>query len=208
MSNTNQHTPEGMIRNRKGGFDPISQVKDIDLQRHELVGELADEAKELNKRIAQFKRKLADSIETHVQLCGEKYGITLGGTKGNVTLTNYDQTERIIRSISETIDLDERMVVAQELMTQYANTLSQTTQNEEVKALINWAFQADRKGKLNTNRILELRKLKITHETWQRAMDALNESLFVAGSKTYYRVYQRPTPEDEYKQISLEMSKV
>ena len=74
--------------------------------------------------------------------------------------------------------------------------------------LITEAFNADKEGKINTGRVLALRRLDIKDERWQSAMTAIGESLQVVGSKEYVRFYQRLDGTDQYTPISLDVAGV
>ena len=52
-------------------------------------------------------------------------------------------------------------------------------------------LNADKTGKINTKRVLSLRRLDIKDERWLRAMDAIGDSIQVAGSKSYIRIYKQ-----------------
>ncbi|MNR12659.1 hypothetical protein D3C85_1290270 [compost metagenome] len=54
-------------------------------------------------------------------------------------------------------------------------------------AIIQDAFEVDREGKVNTGRILSLRKLNIDDERWPTAMQAIADSIIVSGTKAYVR---------------------
>ena len=77
----------------------------------------------------------------------------------------------------------------------------------ELKTLINAAFQVDKEGNISTARVLGLRRLQITDEKWQRAMDALSDSLQVHISKPFVRVYRRGE-DGEYQLMNLDVAKV
>ena len=70
------------------------------------------------------------------------------------------------------------------------------------------AFQTDKEGKINTGRVLALRRLDIRDEKWQKAMLAIGESLQVVGSKEYVRFYERIGNTDQYRPISLDVAAV
>ena len=70
------------------------------------------------------------------------------------------------------------------------------------------AFQTDKEGKINTGRVLALRRLDIRNEKWQKAMQAIGESLQVVGSKEYVRIYERIGNTDQYRPISLDVAAV
>ena len=67
--------------------------------------------------------------------------------------------------------------------------------------------QVDKEGNISTARVLGLRRLQITDEKWQRAMDALSDSLQVHISKPFVRVYQRGE-DGEYQLMNLDVAKV
>ena len=71
--------------------------------------------------------------------------------------------------------------------------------------LINDAFQVDKAGNINTKRVLGLRRLDIQDERWQQAMQAISDSLQVAGSKEYLRIYLRKG-DGSYRQIKLDVA--
>ncbi|OYY06769.1 MAG: hypothetical protein B7Y70_16030 [Rhizobiales bacterium 35-68-8] len=44
-------------------------------------------------------------------------------------------------------------------------------------------------------------------ERWQEAMRAIRDSIRVIGSKTYYRFYERDTPDGEWRPISIDLAR-
>ena len=78
----------------------------------------------------------------------------------------------------------------------------------EIKALIDRAFEVDKEGRLNTGRILTLRRVNIDDARWHQAMQAIGDSIQVVGSKSYVRVYRRKGDSDVYEQISLDIAGV
>ena len=95
--------------------------------------------------------------------------------------------------------------MAKELIDQCIHEWSNGARSE-IRALVNDAFQVDKEGRVNTARILSLRRLDIQDEKWLTAMQAIGESIQVAGSKTYFRVYERVGDSDQYKAIVLDIA--
>ena len=62
--------------------------------------------------------------------------------------------------------------------------------------------------KINTGRVLALRRLDIRDAKWQKAMQAIGESLQVVGSKEYVRFYERVGDGDQYQPINLDVAAV
>ncbi|WP_035384009.1 DUF3164 family protein [Ferriphaselus sp. R-1] len=199
--------PEGYMQDAKGALWPKDTVREIDLVRDELVREIVGKAKAQSEALAQFKAGVFGDIEAFIQLSGEKYGVKMGGIKGNVSLLSFDGRFKVQRAVAESLTFDERLQVAKELIDQCIHEWSQGSRSE-IRALINDAFQVDKEGRVNSARILSLRRLDIKDEKWNRAMLAIGESIQVAGSKTYFRVYERVGDTDQYRPISLDIAAV
>lgn len=88
------------------------------------------------------------------------------------------------------------------------NLVTRWLANDNIKALVNHAFQTDKAGKINTGRVLGLRQLNITDEKWQKAMQAISDSIRVASSKPYVRFYKRDDESGDYAHISLDAAAV
>ena len=85
------------------------------------------------------------------------------------------------------------------------------TRNEaldKIKALVNHAFQTDKEGKINTGRVLGLRRLDIPDAKWQSAMQAIADSMQTASTKPSVRFYTRNDTTGEYQPISLDVAAV
>lgn len=195
---------EEYMTDAQGRLVPVEMVKEIDRERDSIVRELVARAKEVAGEIDIFKTKAMGDIQAFVDLSSEKYGVKKGGVKGNVTLMSFDGAYKVQRAIDETIEFDERLQAAKKLIDECLHDWSEGSR-PEIKALINDAFYVDKKGKLNANRIMGLRRLDIKDVKWQKAMTAIGESLQVTGSKAYIRIYERQ-PDGGYKQISLDVA--
>ena len=182
-------------------------VKPIDRARDDLVRELVGKAKAASAVLADFKAKAFGDIGAFVEMSGEQYGVKLGGVKGNVTLLSFDGRFKIVRQIQEHLVFDERLQAAKQLIDECIQTWTEGS-SDEIKALINDAFQVNKEGKINTARVLGLKRLNINDEKWLRAMQAIADSVQVAGSKPYIRIYERVGDTDQYQPISLDVAAV
>lgn len=206
MNNENQ-IPSGYWQDAKGALIPESIIKPIDKERNALVLELVDQAKKLNQQMKLFKNAAFGDIAAFVELSAEQYQVKIGGKKGNITLTTFDGKYKIQRSIQEHISFDERLQAAKELVD---SCLKDWTANAspELKAIIDRAFDVDKQGKINTTRVLALRRLDIRDDRWLKAMTAISEAVQVTGSKSYLRVFERIGDTDQYQPISLDIAGV
>lgn len=180
----------GYWEDASGNLVPVTKIKDVDKLRHEVVCELAQKAKELSAALAQFKAAAMGEVEAFVSTSFLQYELKVGGKKGNVTLTSFDGRFQVVRQMQETLAFDERLQAAKELIDQCVHAWSEGA-NDNIMALVNHAFQVDQEGKVNTGRVLGLRKLDIKDDGWLKAMEAIADSIRTASSKPYVRFYER-----------------
>jgi hypothetical protein len=210
MMNNTVHknpTPAGFMTNARGHLVPVSKVAEIDKLRDQTVRNLVDMANELSRALGAFKVQAFSDISAFCQTSAEQYDAKVGGDKGNVTLQSFDGRFKVIRSLQESISFDERLQAAKALIDECITGWAKDS-SDEIKVLVNDAFQVDKQGSVSTNRILGLRRLKIEHPTWRRAMDAISDSLQVVGSRSYVRIYQRVGDTDRWEPIALDLATV
>lgn len=172
------------MKDRKGRLVPIAQVSDYDLAMDSFVREQVAAAKVKSADLSDFKQRSFDECYAWLDLVAEKYGRTRGGVKGNVTFSSFDGSEQITIRVQETLTFGPELQIAKDLIDECVTEWSEGA-NANLRAIISDAFQVDKEGQLNTGRILSLRRVKIQDERWNRAMEAISESLQVAMSKTY-----------------------
>lgn len=198
--------PTGYRQDSRGRLVAEQLIKPIDQARDELVLELVSKAKVLNSLLKEFKTGAFNDITAFVQLSAEQYRASIGGKKGNVTLMSFDGQYMVRRQIQETIRFDERLQAAKTLIDECLAEWVEGAR-DELRALINDAFRVDQEGNIRTGQVLGLRRLEITDERWQRAMQAIGDAVQVVGSKAYVRVYERDQ-DGQYQPITLDMAGV
>ena len=208
MSNQAQTTqvPEGYMQNAKGHLIPVDKVKPVDKLRDEVVKDMIAIAIKQRAEMRAAKNRLFYSFNDFVELSAQEYEVMLGGKKGNTTLLSYDGKYKVQVAVSENIVFDERLQVAKQLIDECLTEWTQDS-NDNIKALINQAFQVDKEGKVSTARVLALRSLDINDAKWDRAMDAISDAIQVTDTKEYIRFYERDEA-GAYHQISLDFSNV
>jgi hypothetical protein len=196
--------PKGYWRNAEGSLVPVSKIKDIDKLRHQRVTELCDAAKKASQNLLAFKLTAMDGVQAFVDESLAEYDVKHGGRKGNITLVSFDGRYKIVRAMQDSIVFDERLQAAKALIDECVKTWSKGS-NDNIKVLINDAFQVDKKGGVNTGRVLGLRSLAIHDDKWQLAMTAIGDSMKVASTKPYIRFYERDES-GEYRPITLDVA--
>lgn len=199
--------PAGYLQNASGHLVPETQVREQDKLRDLTVRELVEKAKSLNAALAEFKKTALSEIADLIQIAADRYEITIGGRKGNVSLTSYDGRYKVQRHMADQISFTEELEAAKTLIIECIDRWSEGA-NPHIRALIDRAFRTDTKGQIKTAAVLELLRLDIDDEAWQRAMEALKDSIQTIGTAVYVRVYERVGATDQYRQITLDLASV
>lgn len=199
--------PKGYWQDAKGNLIPIAKIKEVDKERHALVTELAEDAKQLQEVLRDFKLSLLVGIQKFLDDSAARYNAKMRGAagKGNVQLVSFDGRYKVLRAVQDSIAFDERLQVAKSIIDERVHVWSKGA-NSNIKALVNHAFQVDAVGKVSVGRILSLKQIKIDDPEWLKAMQAINDSMQVASSKTYVRLYERDEATGEYQPISLDIA--
>lgn len=199
--------PSGYWENAKGALVPEANVKAIDKLRDQTVRKIFAAAEALHDAMAEFKAISFEDVATFVQISADQYDAKIGGTKGNVQLLSFDGRLKIQRNIAESITFDERLQAAKQLIDE---CLKEWTADgrDEIKAIIHNAFNVDKKGEISTTKILGLKRIEISHPKWLEAMQAITDSINIAGSKSYLRFYKRNDETGEYVAMSLDLATI
>lgn len=196
---TNLQIPEGYMADRKGRLVPTEQVSPFDLEMDAFVRSLVEEAVTESVRIKVFKNKAFDDCYAWLDLVAEKYNRQRGGMKGNVSFSSFDGSQQIRIAVQDSLTFGPELQIAKDIIDECLNEWSEGA-DKKLKSVITDAFQVDQEGKLNTGRILSLRRIKIDDPRWTQAQDCISESLLVAVSKTYIRFLKK---DDEGKLVSI-----
>jgi len=206
---TENTIPPGYWADANGTLTPVSKIKEIDKDRSRTVEELCNQAKAESARLAGFKLAAKEVFDAFIGRSAAEYKVELRGVKGkgNVTITNYDGRYKIVRQVSDTLVFDERLQAAKVLIDECIQGWSKGS-NANIKALVNDAFQVDKRGKISTGRVLGLRRIDITDQKWLQAIQAISDSMSVASTKSYMRFYERDDASGEYFPINLDVAAV
>ncbi|MFZ5760975.1 MAG: DUF3164 family protein [Thermodesulfobacteriota bacterium] len=200
-----KQVPEGYKADAKGRLVPVEMISQANLSRDELVYEIVGKARQVAAQVAEFKKAVLGDIEAFAQLSAEKYGVSLGGIKGNLVLTSFDGKYRVLRAVDERQEPDERLQAAKALIDQCLEEWTSDSR-PELKTLIDRVFREDNQGRINTKQLLALRQYDIDDARWRQAMQAIADSLQVIGSSVYIRIYERDDETGKYRQMPLDVS--
>lgn len=199
--------PQGYMRNAMGHLVPEDQVRDQDKLRDQVTRELADAAKALSLALKNFKKKSLGDVADLISIAGERYGVQMGGKKGNVTIATYDGQYKVQRSYADRLTFTEEMEVAKVLVYDCIRAWSKGA-DTHLMAIVDRVFSPNRNGQIKTSDVLDLLRLEIDDDNWKAAMKAVKDSIMVSGSAVYIRVYERIGDSDNYKAIPLDLAVV
>lgn len=199
--------PAGFVKNAAGHLVPEHQVREHDKLRDSVARELAWQAVTINSLLAEFKKKALADIEDLIAISHERYGVTVGGKKGNASITTYDGQFKVERQMAERITFTEEILAAKELIDVCIRKWSEGA-DQHLRVLVDRAFRANKQGQIKTGDVLSLLRVEIEDADWKRAMEALKDSIQVNGTAVYIRVYQRVGNTDRYDPINLNIAAV
>jgi hypothetical protein len=190
--------------NSVGNLVPEEMVKPYEQLKDGLVNSIGDRVLKMRKDMEKIKKEAMEDIDAFMELAAEEYNVNLGGKKGNVTLTSYDGSVKIVIANSNNQEFNEKINLAKVLIDEYLTELTKDSAIE-LKTIISSAFKI-RQGKLDVRRILELRTYDIRDPKWKRAMELINESLEITATNRCFRLYVRS--EKGYDRLNMDFATV
>lgn len=195
-----------MIGTADGGLIPVSAVKPQHLLEDELVRQEIGHAWALSEQLTRFLGHFVVNLTAYEQLVAERYGARVGGKKGNKTLMTYDGLFKITVQVADNVVFGPELQIAKTLVDECLTDWSAGA-GDELKAVIQRAFNTDKEGQINRNALYSLLRLEIEDPRWQSAMQAIRDAMRVVGSKSYVRFYHRPTADAAWQAITIDLAK-
>jgi len=143
----------------------------------------------------------------------EKYEAKVGGQKGNITMSSYDGKRAVKISVQEHIHFGPELEAAKALIDDCIEEWSEGG-NQNIRALVEHAFQVNKEGAIDTGRVLGLRGVNMKDKegnvdpVWARAMDAIADAVKVKSTASYVRFYEENPNTGKLETISLDFAKV
>ncbi len=191
----------------KGISVPYNRVTKTERLKEKLSVSISKAAIALNNTLVEFKQKCVDSCEKAYQ-SDLKEG--KASAKGGFTLYNFDKSIKIERSINENITFDENLIAAAKDKFDEFLKAGTTGVDEMVQELIMSAFSSNKKGKLDSKKVLSLLSYKSRikenkYPAFHEALTLIEQSIRRPDSKTYFRIWIKDE-NNEYQNIDLNLS--
>lgn len=181
---------KGYWRKKDGTYAHPDMVP-VDKQlEDELVSKLRVDALNLQSIIKDFKINAFEECYEFNDLLRQKYDMErIVSQSGSVTLSNYDGTAEVQIQVAKLIQFDQKLTLAKEKIDEYLDEKTEHA-DAEIKTLITRVFDV-KNGKVDAKQIMSLKSYPITHPKWVEAMGMIDDSIEIAGTKSYIRFKQR-----------------
>lgn len=169
-------------KNAEGDLIPVSRIFPHEKKSDRLVESLHKRIGNLQEKIKAEKAAIAKSVNDYLAVVAADHNEEW---EGGTTLFNFDKSKQVEVRLSKHYVTDERMGIAE---TKIKNLIRKWApgSNDNLIALVEIAFELDKQGKYNVDKIIELRKVKIKDKEWKEAMDLAFDSISTDYTKTYF----------------------
>ncbi|CAA0128968.1 Uncharacterised protein [Starkeya nomas] len=195
---------ETYMRDPRGALAPIAIVKAQHQLEDETVRKVMFFAEELSAQVARFKGHTFEDLNALQSMLEQQYGARAGGAKGNVTFRSYDDSLRIEVKIADQIAFGAELQSAKKLVDECLVEWGADSR-PEIRALVNRVFSVEKEGQINRGELFSLLAMEIEDERWQRAMDAIRDSIRVVGQKAYLR-FRKRRPDGSWTTVTIDLA--
>jgi Protein of unknown function (DUF3164) len=207
MKITEQKTTEAFWTDEKGIQIPFNRTTKLERAKEKSAIKLAGMALKIQEGLLEFKKQCIEACEKAYQ-ADLKEG--KAPSKGGYTLFNFDKSIKVERSLNENITFDENLIgAAKEKFDEFLQAGTEGV-DEMVRALIMDAFSSNKKGKLDSKKIMGLLSYKERisekkYPHYHEAIKLIEQSIRRPDSRIYYRIWIKDET-NAYKQVDLNFS--
>lgn len=197
--------PDGYVKDAKGRLVPENMIKGQHKLEDQTVRHIIKYARDLNEQISRFYGHTLEDLQIFMDTLAEEYDAKKGGAKGNATFQTYDGLLKITIQVQDTLTFGPELQIAKGLFDECISKWSEDA-DDKIRVLVDHAFQVDKAGQINRESLFTLKRVEIDDEHWRSAVQALNDSIRVQGSKQYMRFYERDASEEPWRAITIDLA--
>lgn len=194
------------MEDARGAKVPLSLIKAQHKLQDEMVRKIMGYGIALSDQVSRFLAHTFDDIGDFEALLAQEYGAKVGGAKRNKTLMTHDGLYKVTVQVADYIDFGPELPAAKTLIDECMNEWASGAR-EELRAIVMRAFNTDKPGQINRSEIFMLLRLEIEDPRWKSAMQAIRDAMRVVGSKSYVRLYQRPSQDAQWQPVTIDLAR-
>lgn len=182
---------ERYMRQSDGSLKPLGLVPAQKQLEDEMVRKILFFACDLSAQVARFKGHTFEDVNSHQSLLDQEYGAKAGGKKGNVGFVTQDGLMKVTVKMADQLSFGSELQSAKKLIDECLLEWGAGS-HEALRGLINSVFNVEKEGQINRNDLFKLLSMEVQDDRWNRAMDAIRDSIRVIGQKAYLGFHIRP----------------
>lgn len=177
---------EKYMRDAKGNLMAYGTIKAQRVLEDEMVRKVMFFARDLSDQIRRFKGHTFADLAAFQSLLEQQYDVEPSTGKGNCSYTSFDDTMKVEVKIADQIAFGPELQAAKRLVDECLKEWGADS-HEALRSLVNRVFSVEKEGQINRGELFSMLAMEIADERWQRAMDAIRDSIRVIGTKAYLR---------------------
>ena len=199
--------PEGYRMDAKGRLVPERIIPPGEIIEDQTVRFVLAFAVDLANQIQRFRSHTTADMLSLLDALSEAAGVAAPkrGRKGNWSAMSYDGRLKVTIQVQDRLDFGPELQVARDLIRDCIAEWSDGSR-DEIRVLVQHAFEPDKQGNLNREAILKLRRMAFSDPRWTAAQRSIGDSIRVVGTRKYLRFYWRPTPEAAWRSVPIDIA--
>jgi mRNA-degrading endonuclease YafQ of YafQ-DinJ toxin-antitoxin module len=161
----------------------------------------------MQEKMSTFKKDVLADIFKYLNWLAEQKGEKAFTPNKNHQLTGFSGDKQLHIKINKVLEFDERLQLAKQKIDSCLERWSQDA-NDNLKVVIFDAFKVNKKGNVDTKRILGLRSLNIKDREWKAAMDLISEAVTITGTRGYLMFKVKHGQDAEWETLRLDLAGV
>ncbi|TCP88947.1 uncharacterized protein DUF3164 [Rhizobium sp. PP-CC-2G-626] len=194
------------VQDAEGRWTDWEMVKTKDQLQDELVRKIMAYARDLSAQITRFRRHTEGDLGAFMELLQQEYKVSVGGPGGNFMLRTFDDLQRVEMKVGKLMDFGPEIQAAKMLIDECLRTWSENA-DVNLRTIVLGAFEVDKKGKIDRQKVLDLKKYAIEDERWQRAMQAISDADRTVMVKEYLHFRFRKTHQDDFQSVTINLAR-
>ena len=188
-----------------GNSVPKKYVTPLDKRRDAMVERLFREALAAQEKLIKLRRLVDAEVAKYLDSAAAEILNFERNEGGNYTFTGFSGDKKVMVKVVNYIDFDERLQFAKQMIDSCLERWSEGA-NDNLRAVVFDAFKVDAKGRVDTKRILGLRRLNIKDQEWKQAMDLISQAVTVIAAKEYVIFQRRPDQSADWQTVRLDIA--